>query len=69
VVGLCTDADAEALDPPVTSVSLEPRDVSRRAVQTLFRLLDDRDAPAPDGVAAVELVAPRLTRRATTADP
>jgi hypothetical protein len=62
LIGLSTDRQAEESDPPYTNVSEEPRDVSRRAMQTLFWLLD----PTP-GVAlpAVDLVAPRLTRRAT----
>ncbi|MEJ3652300.1 LacI family DNA-binding transcriptional regulator [Actinomycetes bacterium KLBMP 9759] len=63
LVGLCTDAVAEASTPQVTNVSLEPRDVSRRAMSTLFRLLDRRDDPAAE---LVELVTPRLTRRQTT---
>jgi DNA-binding LacI/PurR family transcriptional regulator len=63
VVGLCPDALAEDLTPPVTNVSLEPRDVSRRAMRTLFRLLD-REHAAP--AVPVELISPRLTRRRTT---
>jgi len=63
VTGLLTDVLAETLQPPVTNVSLEPRDVSRRAMQALFRLLD-RDHPR--AAAPVELVTPRLTRRNTT---
>jgi DNA-binding LacI/PurR family transcriptional regulator len=63
LVGLCTDAAALACTPAVTNVSLEPRDVSRRAMQTLFRLLD-RTAEPPTEL--VELVTPRLTRRETT---
>ncbi|WP_232660747.1 LacI family DNA-binding transcriptional regulator [Pseudonocardia sp. TRM90224] len=63
LVGLCTDAVAETSTPQVTNVSLEPRDVSRRAMSTLFRLLDRRDDPAAE---LVELVTPRLTRRETT---
>ena len=64
VLGLCTDADAEESD--VTNVSEEPRDVSRRAMETLFWLLD----PAP-GVPPpqVSLVRPRLTRRSTVLPP
>jgi DNA-binding LacI/PurR family transcriptional regulator len=63
VVGLCPDVLAEGTTPPVTNVSLEPRDVSRRAMRTLFRLLD----PGGSGpVAPVELIPPRLTRRRTT---
>ena len=63
VIGLVTDVLAETLHPPVTNVSLEPRDVSRRAMQALFGLLD-RDHPR--AAAPVELVAPRLTKRNTT---
>ena len=33
VIALCTDAEAEAAQPMVTNVSLEPRDVSRRAAR------------------------------------
>ena len=63
LVGLCADAAAGATAPAVTNVSLEPRDVSRRAMQILFRLLDrSREPPAQ----LVELIAPRLTRRETT---
>jgi DNA-binding LacI/PurR family transcriptional regulator len=63
VVGLCTDDAAEAMAPAVTNVSLEPRDVSARAMRSLFALLEAHgDPPA----ASVELVAPRLTRRETT---
>jgi DNA-binding LacI/PurR family transcriptional regulator len=63
VVGLCPDVLAESTTPPVTNVSLEPRDVSRRAMRTLFRLLDrDRDT----AVTSVDLVPPRLTPRQTT---
>jgi DNA-binding LacI/PurR family transcriptional regulator len=66
LIGLCTDADAEASVPAVTNVSLEPRDVSRRAMHILFQLLD-RDGQHPAEL--VELVAPRLTRRETTVPP
>ena len=66
VVGLCTDAAAEATMPPVTNVSTEPRTVSARAMQTLFRLLA-REREGPSG--GVELVTPRLTRRGTTLPP
>lgn len=64
VVGVCTEAAAAAAEPPVTNVSLEPRDVSRLAVRTVFRLLDAEGADAPPDVA---LVTPRLTHRSTTA--
>jgi DNA-binding LacI/PurR family transcriptional regulator len=63
LIGLCTDAAAEASTPAVTNVSLEPRDVSRRAMEILFRLLD-RGGDDPDQL--VELIPPRLTRRETT---
>jgi DNA-binding LacI/PurR family transcriptional regulator len=63
VVGICTDVAAEAMQPPVTNVSLEPRDVSARAMTTLFQLLEDDGDPPPSGV---QLLTPRLTRRATT---
>jgi DNA-binding LacI/PurR family transcriptional regulator len=52
LVGLCPDPLAEAMTPPVTNVSLEPRDVSRRAMRTLFRLLDPAGPPAPRPAAA-----------------
>lgn len=63
LIGLCTDAAAQAHTPAVTNVSEEPRDVSRRAMQILFQLLD-RDGEPPAEL--VELITPRLTRRATT---
>jgi DNA-binding LacI/PurR family transcriptional regulator len=63
LIGLCTDAAAEATTPAVTNVSLEPRDVSRRAMEILFRLLD-RSGERPAQL--VDLIAPRLTRRETT---
>jgi DNA-binding LacI/PurR family transcriptional regulator len=63
LIGLCTDAAAEATTPAVTNVSLEPRDVSRRAMEILFRLLDRSGEPSAQ---LVELIPPRLTRRETT---
>jgi len=63
VIGVCPDTVAGSTIPPVTNVSLEPRDVSRRAMQILFRLLDRDGTPAD---ATVELVMPHLTRRKTT---
>ncbi|WP_419999323.1 LacI family DNA-binding transcriptional regulator [Streptomyces boninensis] len=62
VIALCTDDSAETTHPAVTNVSLEPREVSRRAMRTLFRLLAD-DPSEPPGI---DLVQPRLTRRRTT---
>jgi DNA-binding LacI/PurR family transcriptional regulator len=66
VIGLCPDRDAEDMEPPVTNISNEPRDVSRRAMETIFRLLDAGE-PAP--LPGVELLAPRLTRRSTVMPP
>jgi len=63
VVGLCPDVVADNMIPPVSNVSVEPRDVSRRAMQILFSLLDRDTAPPPG---QVQLVAPRLTLRTTT---
>lgn len=65
LVGLCTDTAAVALEPAVTNVSMEPRDVSRRAVSRLFALLA-ADEPAPAGPGTVELVPSCITRRETT---
>jgi DNA-binding LacI/PurR family transcriptional regulator len=62
LIGLSPDREAEQSDPPYTNVSEEPRDVSRRAMETLFWLLDPGSGAAPP---AIDLVAPRLTRRTT----
>jgi DNA-binding LacI/PurR family transcriptional regulator len=62
VVALCSDAAAEEVEPPVTNVSLEPRDVSRRAMETLFWLLEPTPAGPPP---AIDLMMPHLTRRET----
>src|SRR4051812_45870435 len=62
VIALTPDAAAEETEPLVTNVSLEARDVSRRAMETLFWLLDPAPGPPPP---AIDLVTPRLTRRAT----
>ena len=62
LIGLSPDRQAEDSNPPYTNVSEEPRDVSRRAMETLFSLLD----PHPEvNRPAIELVTPRLTRRTT----
>lgn len=63
VIGMCIDAAAEEFEPPVTNVSLESRDVSRRAMRTLFWLLDPGAGGPPPP--AVDLIPPRLTRRQT----
>lgn len=62
LIGFSPDRDAEQSDPPYTNVSGEPRDVSRRAMETLFWLLDPSSGVAPP---AIDLVAPRLIRRTT----
>jgi DNA-binding LacI/PurR family transcriptional regulator len=62
LIGLSPDREAEQSDPPYTNISEEPRDVSRRAMETLFWLLDPSSGAAPP---AIDLVAPRLTRRTT----
>lgn len=62
VIGLCTDVTAQDSEPPVTNISPEPRDVSRRAMESLFWLLDPTPAGPPP---AIDLVTPRLTRRQT----
>jgi DNA-binding LacI/PurR family transcriptional regulator len=62
VIALCTDLTAQDCEPPVTNVSLEPRDVSRRAMRTLFQLLESTPGTAPP---AIDLVTPRLTDRGT----
>ena len=62
LIGLSADLQAEQAEPAYTNISEEPRDVSRRAMNTLFRLLDpESETERP----AIDLVAPRLTRRAT----
>ena len=62
LIGLSTDREAEQSDPSYTNVSGEPRDVSRRAMETLFWLLDPSSGVKRP---AIDLVAPRLTRRTT----
>ncbi|RKS77950.1 DNA-binding LacI/PurR family transcriptional regulator [Motilibacter peucedani] len=62
LIGLSTDAEAEDAEPPFTNISLEPRDVSRRAMASLFALLDPEPGVARPGT---DLVLPRLTRRGT----
>ena len=62
VIAHCTDDTAEEAEPPVTNVSLEPREVSRRAIEIVFRRLDRSQ---PDHDTLLELVPSRLTRRDT----
>ena len=60
VVALNTHAEAEAFPAPLTAVSPQPRDVSRQAMDWLFQLLDDPQAPGE-----VRLVPATITRRAS----
>jgi DNA-binding LacI/PurR family transcriptional regulator len=62
VIGICTDAEAAESEPQITNLSLEPRDLSSRAMRTLFALLDPTRVPAPP---LIDLIPPRLTRRNT----
>jgi len=62
VIGICTDAEAAESEPQITNLSLEPRDLSSRAMRTLFALLDPTGVPAPP---VIDLIPPRLTRRNT----
>jgi DNA-binding LacI/PurR family transcriptional regulator len=62
LIGVSPDREAERSDPLYTNVSEEPRDVSRRAMETLFWLLDPGSGVERP---AIDLVAPRLTRRTT----
>ena len=60
VVALATHAEATALPVPLTAVSQHPRDVSRRAMEWLFALLDH-----PGGPTGVRRVPAELVRRAS----
>src|SRR4029453_9722818 len=62
LIGLSPDRGAEDSDPPYTNVSEEPRDVPGRAMETLFWLLEPGSGVERP---AIDLVAPRLTRRTT----
>jgi len=62
VIAHCTDAVAQETEPPVTNISLEPNEVSRRAMEILFRLLDSEQPKRP---VTIDLVPSRLTRRDT----
>lgn len=61
VIGLCTDAMAAQTEPPLTNLSLEPRDVSLRAIHAVFSALGLTDPE--DASPQIELLQPRLTRR------
>jgi len=65
VVALVGHAEAESQHVPLTAVSTQPRDVSRRAMETLFDLLDSTDQPP----GAKHLVAAELTRRDSARRP
>ena len=64
VVALCTDGEAQGQAVPVTNVSTQPRDVSRRAVEWLFELLDDPAAPGEIRLVPATLVRRRSVRSA-----
>lgn len=65
VVGLCTESEAEDQAVPLTAVSTQPRDVSRRVAAQLFGLIEQ----GVSAEAGVDLVPARLTRRASTRSP
>ena len=67
VMALATHEEAEAQPVPLSAISTQPRDVSRRALRTLFRLLGP-DVADPDGgpVDEVELVPPAVVHRSST---
>lgn len=62
VVALCTEAEAEEQTVPLTAVSTQPRDVSRRVAERLFALIE-QGRPAEEGV---DIVPAELMRRAST---
>jgi DNA-binding LacI/PurR family transcriptional regulator len=66
LIVVSTDRIAVMHEPAVSNISLEPRVVAERAMDTLFSRLGE-EAEIPTLARSVELVAPRLTRRATTA--
>jgi DNA-binding LacI/PurR family transcriptional regulator len=66
LIALCTDVVAEQAEPPLTNLSIEPRDVSLRAMETLFSLLERTSTGSPP---TVDLVPPRLTRRESVMAP
>ena len=61
VVAVCPDELAEHALPPVSSVTIPAEEVGRQAVDLLMAKLDERHAPE------ATLLAPRLTRRVSTA--
>jgi DNA-binding LacI/PurR family transcriptional regulator len=63
VVAICPDELAQSATPTVSSVAIPADAVGRQAVDLLMAKLDERDVPA------ATLLAPRLTRRASTGEP
>ena len=63
VVAICPDELAERTTPPLTSVAIPATQVGRQAVELLMAKLADR--PVPEAT----LLAPVLTRRASTSTP
>lgn len=61
VIGLCPDALAERLRVPMTTVQQQVSEVTRRAMESLFRMLS-QEGP-PEGV--VDLVPVSLVRRSS----
>ncbi|WP_432574480.1 LacI family DNA-binding transcriptional regulator [Kineococcus sp. SYSU DK005] len=64
LVALSTDAEAQAQQVPLTAVSTQPRDVSRRAMEWLFALIDDPAVPGE-----LRRVPAELTRRRSVRTP
>ncbi|HCX84114.1 MAG TPA: LacI family transcriptional regulator [Micrococcales bacterium] len=64
LVSLCTDVTAAALEPAVTHVSPQPRELSRLAMRVLFERIDGE--PDVERPARLELLAPAgVERRAS----
>lgn len=64
LVSLCTDVTAAALEPAVTHVSPQPRELSRLAMRVLFERIDGE--PDVERPARLELLAPSgVERRAS----
>lgn len=62
VVGLCTEVEAEEQAVPLTAVSTQPRDVSRKVADRLFALIEQGRRPEE----GVDLIPAELTHRAST---
>ncbi len=63
LVAVCTDAAAEGFGIAVTNVSPEPENVSAAAMDRLLKILSGEPGERAESTV---LIAPRLTRRATT---